>query len=167
MNAIRKLLFVFIILQNTISAQVCDCLKVSNFKESYNAFSECITFNVISNCDSTIKCIISVQSYRYEDSCWFVSWGDINLKLITSCKPPNRVYKFNANSTTELQWFPKDCIDFFGEKWTEKIIKGQEENEENKVRLCRFAFYMFHADKWELERNPFYCSEPFYVIITP
>lgn len=165
MNVISKLLFVFIILQNTISAQVCDCLKVSNIKDSYNAFSEYITFSITNNCDSTIKCIISVQSYRYKDSSWVETWPDIYLKKITVCKPASLIVTIPVDSIITKQWCPKDCIDYFGSKWTEININNVQEND--RVVLCRFAFYMFNVDKWKLERKPFYFSEPFCVVIVP
>lgn len=163
MNATHKLLFAFIILQNTIYAQISDCLMVTNIEDNYDAFNECVTFNITNKSDSTISCIIIVQEYRYSDSSWFESWEDINLKKITSCKPPHRIFKFNAGSTTELQWCPKDCINYFGGRWVEEKIRGQEEK---KVRLCRFAFifYMYHPDTWKIEKQPYYYSKTFHII---
>lgn len=164
MNNINKILLaIIILLQNTVSAQVNDCVMVTNIKDCYNAYNDCITFNVTNKCDSTIKCIIRVQEYRYADSSWFESWSDIYLKKITVCKPGSPIVTIPVDSSIERQWCPIDCIDYFGRKWVEEKIRGQEEN---KVRLCRFAFYIFQVDKWKEEKKPFYCSEPFRVIIT-
>lgn len=163
MNAIKKFLFVFITLQEAVFAQNNnDCLIVTNVSNSDNFSNECVTLNVKNNSDSTIECIISVQEYRYADSSWIESWSDINWKKITVCKPASPIVTIPVDSTITKKWCPNECIDYFGIKWTDEKIRGQEENKE---RMCRFAFYMFHADLWKLEKKPFYYSESFFVIV--
>ena len=163
MNVIRKILLLVVstMLQNTVSAQVNDCVMVTNIKDSYDAFNECIAFNVTNKCDSTINCIIRVQEYRYADSSWFESWSDIYLKKITVCKPGTLIVTIPVDSSIARQWCPIDCIDYFGRKWVEEKIRGQEEN---KVRLCRFAFYMLTNGR---KRKPLFIAQSRSVLLSP
>lgn len=164
MNNINKILLaIIILLQNTVFAQVCECLKVTGIKDCYNAYNDCIIFNVTNKCDSTIYCRVVVQEYRDSDSSWIETWPDIYLKKITVCKPATPTVTIPIDSTIQMQWCPKDCIDYFGREWVEEKIRGQEENKE---RSCRFTFYMYHVDIIKWARKPFYYSAPFRVIIT-
>ena len=137
------------------SLRLCGVIKISCLRHAKSVF-QFLKNNIAS-------VVIRVQEYRYADSSWFESWSDIYLKKITVCKPGSPIVTISVDPSIERQWCPIDCIDYFGRKWVEEKTKGQEEN---KVRLCRFAFYIFQVDKWKEEKTPFYCSEPFRVIIT-
>lgn len=161
MEIVKKtILLLIIITSNVTSAQVSNCLKITGIKDSYNAFSECVTFKISNHCDSTIIFDIKLQEFSISDRTWIESWPNIWLKKITVCKPATPIMSIHADSTIASQWCPKDCIDFFGVKWTDNKIRGQEKV---KVRLCRFAFYIFNSHTIERRKEPFCISKPFII----
>ena len=99
-----------------------------------------------------------MQEYGILDRTWIETWPDIYLKEITDCKPATPIEIISIGSTITIHWCPNDCIDYFGIKWTEKKIRGQKEY---KMRLCRFAFYMYDSHTFEKKSFPFCFSKPF------
>ena len=85
MNNINKILLaIIILLQNTVFAQVCECLKVTSIKDCYNAYNDCITFNVTNKCDSTIECIMLWGC----TTTWIFSAGTSNSHLASMTSSP-------------------------------------------------------------------------------
>lgn len=157
-----RVIAIFLLFPLLVMAQNRNYFKVTGLKEKYDAYKDCVSFKVANRCDSTIKCGIAVQKYILSDRKWVETWPDIYLKKITSCKPPCLLFEFPADSTIELQWCPRKCIDYFGEKW---IAEKKSDQENKKVRLCRFKFH-FHIFLGEkIEESGVYYSKPFCIYV--
>lgn len=157
-----RVIAIFLLFPLLVMAQNRNCFKVTGLKEKYDAYKDCVSFKVANHCDSTIRCGIAVQKYILSDRKWVETWPDIYLEKITSCKPPCLLFEFPADSTIELQWCPRKCIDYFGEKW---IAEKKSDQENKKVRLCRFKFHFHIFLGGEIEESGVYYSKPFCIYV--